>query len=239
MLISSNEHSCNIIHAPARRLHQSNMIVVRLYDLKSAPQQGNFFFPYSLVRGKTPEALKRLLSLTYIPTHMSVVNAQSNETLLPCSMTDADGREIVVLYSTDSIGNSDGQALWSEMPVKLNGNLLKLNGLHFLLNYDTQCDELFLRIYDKAKQEPRGEWVYSFKYAAGKSDEEIGKTFSFLRFERLAACNVVVPKGSNVNCWARDTSDNIYMYQLDLNSRIEFIDDRDLTLAIETSPPSL
>ncbi|MFA5957056.1 hypothetical protein [Hyphomicrobium sp.] len=224
MQIISPEHVKPITIDASPRQLPDDVVFARLAG-DNTPKQGSALVIYSAIEGKTPEEIQSKLSLTFIPDILCTVDISAPE-LTSGVLINNDQQAVRIFHAQKLLSFVHEQRLYPGVPVHLAAVHTLANGLHQVVSYKARTNELFARIYDRDQQPLRGEWVFSYQHVAGKSDRQIAQTFAFLKFSSPATCDVVLPEGAKVKGWAPPDSEDPYIYQLDLNDDIEFIDDR-------------
>ncbi len=194
----------------------------------SATTGSQLLISITLVDNQTPEEMRDLLSLVDKPVSLFVTKVPKGVQLAMGVLKNASGREVRVFEPESNVIPERSVALFPGIPFTLTAPSTSPQGLRELFTYISGGPEVYIRIYDKSRQVQREGWVFAFRHAAGRRDDEIALLFSYLHFATPHICNVVVPQGIRITAWALPDEDVPYIFELALSDKVEFIDDRQL-----------
>ncbi len=100
-----------------------------------------------------------------------------------------------------------------------------ITAVHVVLDYVSETEDRFIRVYNKDAEPMVDRWIYSF---AHQTDQEIANKYSHLNCGGLHVCDVIVPAGVRIKGWAAPNSDRAYIYEIESVPGIVFINDREL-----------
>lgn len=101
------------------------------------------------------------------------------------------------------------------------------------LDYISESEDRFIRIYDKDTEPMVERWVYPHSH---KTDQELANLYSYLNYKNPHVCDVIVPSGIRIKGWAAPNSARIYTYEIEAKPGILFTNDRPLPKPEPTKP---
>lgn len=106
--------------------------------------------------------------------------------------------------------------------------LPRIKERRLLKEYVTQQEDVFLRVFDKDREEMQAPWVHHYNLTYGRSDAELSGYFAHLNFASPTRCDVLVPTNTKIKCWGSNNSSIILLCELDMACRPEFKNERAL-----------